>query len=220
VDPNRYLPGVPYNRQQGQLVHIPADPRCAWLSTRPFLDPDSSYLRVFSHQQQEQFSISSFVLQLRSLITGVFSLLLLLLFFPLPLGGLHHSFCAGASWGPRQLVILRTRSRKANQISARVIGHEESAAAVMARPQSPQSNLRQRNVPTKKTAEPAGFAPEVELDKLAKVAAQKGAIDREWDYKIVFAIITALAFVTRFWGISHPNEVVFDEVHFGKVCDL
>ncbi|MCJ1479243.1 hypothetical protein MMC13_007928 [Lambiella insularis] len=38
----------------------------------------------------------------------------------------------------------------------------------------------------------------------------------EWDYKIAFAIITVLAFVTRFWGIGHPNEVVFDEVHFGK----
>jgi dolichyl-phosphate-mannose-protein mannosyltransferase len=37
------------------------------------------------------------------------------------------------------------------------------------------------------------------------------------DYKIGFVIITVLAFLTRFWGISHPNEVVFDEVHFGKV---
>jgi dolichyl-phosphate-mannose-protein mannosyltransferase len=39
----------------------------------------------------------------------------------------------------------------------------------------------------------------------------------EWDYKIAITIITALAFVTRFWGISHPDQVVFDEVHFGKV---
>jgi dolichyl-phosphate-mannose-protein mannosyltransferase len=29
--------------------------------------------------------------------------------------------------------------------------------------------------------------------------------------------MTLLAFVTRFYGISHPNQVVFDEVHFGKV---
>lgn len=27
--------------------------------------------------------------------------------------------------------------------------------------------------------------------------------------------MTALAFATRFWGISHPDSVVFDEVHFG-----
>lgn len=44
--------------------------------------------------------------------------------------------------------------------------------------------------------------------------ANQGA---EWDYKIAIAIITVLAFVTRFWGINHPDQVVFDEVHFGKV---
>jgi len=48
---------------------------------------------------------------------------------------------------------------------------------------------------------------------------QKGkeVVQRDWDYKLALAIITVLAFVTRFWGISHPNQVVFDEVHFGKV---
>ncbi|KAI5782409.1 Dolichyl-phosphate-mannose-protein mannosyltransferase-domain-containing protein, partial [Pyronema domesticum] len=35
-------------------------------------------------------------------------------------------------------------------------------------------------------------------------------------YKIALAVITALAFVTRFHRLGHPNEVVFDEVHFGK----
>lgn len=39
----------------------------------------------------------------------------------------------------------------------------------------------------------------------------------EWDYKVAIAVITLLAFVTRFWGIHHPDQVVFDEVHFGKV---
>jgi dolichyl-phosphate-mannose-protein mannosyltransferase len=39
----------------------------------------------------------------------------------------------------------------------------------------------------------------------------------EWDYKIAIVIITILAFATRFWGIGHPEQVVFDEVHFGKV---
>lgn len=42
-------------------------------------------------------------------------------------------------------------------------------------------------------------------------------VQREWDYKLALVVITILAFVTRFWGISHPNQVVFDEVHFGKV---
>lgn len=33
---------------------------------------------------------------------------------------------------------------------------------------------------------------------------------------IALAIITALAFFTRFYKLDHPNQVVFDEVHFGK----
>lgn len=39
----------------------------------------------------------------------------------------------------------------------------------------------------------------------------------EWDYRLAITIITVLAFITRFYRISHPDEVVFDEVHFGKV---
>lgn len=45
----------------------------------------------------------------------------------------------------------------------------------------------------------------------------KEVVSSEWDYKAALLIITVLAFFTRFWGIGHPNEVVFDEVHFGKV---
>ncbi|TKA36632.1 hypothetical protein B0A54_11875 [Friedmanniomyces endolithicus] len=54
-------------------------------------------------------------------------------------------------------------------------------------------------------------------DKIEQVK-QKGkeVVQRDWDYKLALAVITVLAFVTRFWGISHPNQVVFDEVHFGK----
>ncbi|CAG8739916.1 3780_t:CDS:2, partial [Acaulospora morrowiae] len=33
---------------------------------------------------------------------------------------------------------------------------------------------------------------------------------------IVLTILTILSFATRFYMISHPKEVVFDEVHFGK----
>ena len=87
----------------------------------------------------------------------------------------------------------------------------------MARSSTPQGSLRQRNTPAKPQAEPAGFAPEEELDKLAKATAQRGAVDKERDYQLGLLLITVLAFLTRFWGISHPNEVVFDEVHFGKV---
>ncbi|GAM90974.1 hypothetical protein ANO11243_090210 [Dothideomycetidae sp. 11243] len=43
------------------------------------------------------------------------------------------------------------------------------------------------------------------------------SVKSNWDYKAALAIITVLAFITRFWGITHPNQVVFDEVHFGKL---
>lgn len=55
-------------------------------------------------------------------------------------------------------------------------------------------------------------------EKIAQLKSTgKDVVQRDWDYKLALAVLTALAFVTRFWGISHPNQVVFDEVHFGKV---
>ncbi|QPG99538.1 hypothetical protein C2857_002015 [Epichloe festucae Fl1] len=85
----------------------------------------------------------------------------------------------------------------------------------MVRPQTPPGSLRQRNVGSKKADSPEA-AIEVELDKLAKATAQKNGTTCECDHWVAFSLTTVLAFVTRFWGISHPNEVVFDEVHFGK----
>ncbi|KAH6670776.1 glycosyltransferase family 39 protein [Halenospora varia] len=74
------------------------------------------------------------------------------------------------------------------------------------------------SIPVKaKDASSTGIAAprDAELDALVK-ANLSGKPAVEWDYRIALSIITLLAFVTRFWGISHPNEVVFDEVHFGK----
>jgi hypothetical protein len=72
-----------------------------------------------------------------------------------------------------------------------------------------------------KAKEPAatGIAAlrEPDLDALVKANMEIKAPGVEWNYRIAITLITILAFVTRFWGISHPNEVVFDEVHFGKV---
>ena len=59
-----------------------------------------------------------------------------------------------------------------------------------------------------------------QLNGLVKPEELKSALGSEWDYKLGLAVITTLAFITRFWGIGHPNEVVFDEVHFGKVSYL
>ena len=86
---------------------------------------------------------------------------------------------------------------------------------------SPAGSVRKRkdaNFPVKAKDAPATTvaAPrDSELDALVKANIQKTGV--EWDYRIALSIITLLAFITRFWGISHPNEVVFDEVHFGKV---
>jgi dolichyl-phosphate-mannose-protein mannosyltransferase len=49
------------------------------------------------------------------------------------------------------------------------------------------------------------------------IESSKKVVTSEWDYKLGLLVTTILSFITRFWGISHPNEVVFDEVHFGKV---
>ena len=81
-----------------------------------------------------------------------------------------------------------------------------------------QGSLRQRNVPgSQKKSDGSGTGKETELDSLVKANQKLASPGSEWDHRIALTIITALAFVSRFWGISHPNEVVFDEVHFGKV---
>ena len=83
---------------------------------------------------------------------------------------------------------------------------------------TPQGSVRQRNVAPSAKKNTAVTVSDSELDSFVKANAVAKAASAERDYQITFVIITALAFLTRFWGISHPNEVVFDEVHFGKVC--
>jgi dolichyl-phosphate-mannose-protein mannosyltransferase len=83
---------------------------------------------------------------------------------------------------------------------------------------TPQGSLRQRSVPgssKKKGGAVVGTEPDVVA--VTKPGKKSTTSNSEMSYRIAFAAITALAFVTRFWGINHPNEVVFDEVHFGKV---
>ena len=79
-----------------------------------------------------------------------------------------------------------------------------------------QGNLRQRNPGSKKKSGSPG-PDDVQYDSLIKSNKSVTGGGSELDYKIALAVITVLAFISRFWGISHPNEVVFDEVHFGKV---
>lgn len=88
---------------------------------------------------------------------------------------------------------------------------------------SPAGSVRHRGpaAASKKEKSPSAATLAVPADKgLVKANKGKAAPASEWDYKLALVIITVLAFATRFWGISHPNEVVFDEVHFGKVSKL
>lgn len=89
---------------------------------------------------------------------------------------------------------------------------------------SPSGTVRKRNTKDQKrpVTPNAEAITEKITEKVANVAekvkpykAQKQA--SEWDYKLAISVLTVLAFVTRFWGIRHPDQVVFDEVHFGKV---
>ncbi|KAJ4381967.1 Dolichyl-phosphate-mannose--protein mannosyltransferase 4 [Neurospora sp. IMI 360204] len=80
---------------------------------------------------------------------------------------------------------------------------------------TPDATLRQRNVPASSKQAKNGVSDDVETDKVpnAVAPAKSGS---ELEYKLALGLVTGLAFLTRFWGISHPDEVVFDEVHFGK----
>ncbi|KAI9798906.1 MAG: hypothetical protein M1833_004409 [Piccolia ochrophora] len=87
---------------------------------------------------------------------------------------------------------------------------------------SPPSSVRQRGAGQPKKSPVKDFfvgsnGPSEALDQLAQSAQH--AVKSEWDYKLGLLVITVLAFATRFYGISHPNEVVFDEVHFGKYLE-
>ena len=83
---------------------------------------------------------------------------------------------------------------------------------------SPTNTVRHRGGQSSKKASPAvAAAQEKALDTIAAAQNTLASSQSEWDYKLALVVITGLAFLTRFWGIDHPNEVVFDEVHFGKV---
>jgi len=89
----------------------------------------------------------------------------------------------------------------------------------MAGPSTPQgSSLRQRNVgSSKQSSDGAVSASESSKPTKLPVAAKPANSNAsERDYQIAAVFVTVAAFLTRFWGISHPDQVVFDEVHFGK----
>ncbi|OAL74525.1 mannosyltransferase [Trichophyton violaceum] len=90
---------------------------------------------------------------------------------------------------------------------------------------SPSSSVRHRG--SKKNVDsstpPPAAAPGLKSAE-NKPAAKKGKgrteSSSEWDYRLALVIVTLGAFATRFWKISYPDQVVFDEVHFGKFASL
>ncbi|KAJ5120567.1 Glycosyl transferase family 39 [Penicillium bovifimosum] len=76
---------------------------------------------------------------------------------------------------------------------------------------SPSSSLRKRG--GQKEATTALPSDDGSMTPVAPVPAKQKS---EWDYWLAISILTLLAFATRFYRIDYPNEVVFDEVHFGK----
>ena len=90
-------------------------------------------------------------------------------------------------------------------------------AAASAPDASAHGSLRQRKKGTSPAPAAASSADsQEEISALAKAKA-RAKQPGELDYYVGFAVVTALGFLTRFWGIGHPDQVVFDEVHFGKV---
>ncbi|KAK5174454.1 Dolichyl-phosphate-mannose--protein mannosyltransferase 4 [Saxophila tyrrhenica] len=86
---------------------------------------------------------------------------------------------------------------------------------------SPQGSLRQRGGAKERkratTPQPDGLANGSATESIESIKqGAKQVVKNEWEYKLALGVITVLAFMTRFWGISHPDQVVFDEVHFGK----
>ena len=56
-----------------------------------------------------------------------------------------------------------------------------------------------------------------DLKKLRELEEEaRGFKEPEYKYQVALAAITILAAYTRFYHISIPDKVVFDEVHFGK----
>lgn len=88
-------------------------------------------------------------------------------------------------------------------------------------PDSPPG-VRQRASKKKSASSPAGIASGSEDETIAKTKARDVPVlsskpPSQLGHKLGLVVVTVAAFITRFWKINHPDQVVFDEVHFGKV---
>ena len=79
---------------------------------------------------------------------------------------------------------------------------------------SPASVRNRKKRPTT-PAQDSSTNGDIDILDAAQIRIKKAATT-DWEYKIALAVLSLLGIVTRFYGINHPNQVVFDEVHFGK----
>jgi len=96
--------------------------------------------------------------------------------------------------------------------------------------ESPQLGVRQRTgggAVRKRSKSPVvGSSHHTDDETHAKITKQKNEgtgpykQPSEKGYRVAFALVTIVAFISRFWKINYPDQVVFDEVHFGKVRGL
>ncbi|PSN60833.1 PMT-domain-containing protein [Corynespora cassiicola Philippines] len=126
-------------------------------------------------------------------------------------------FGAGALYGYE--TSYRIPQKKKAEAQKAKKGHFRLKCAKIDHIMSSPAGVRHRGPKDKKR--PTTPNPETATEKVSNVVEKakrdfKPNQGGEWDYKFAIVIITVLAFVTRFWGITHPSQVVFDEVHFGK----
>lgn len=87
---------------------------------------------------------------------------------------------------------------------------------------SDSPGVRQRAPKKKLVSSSIGGGSGSEDEPVVKAEARDVPIlvskpSRQLGHKLALFVVTIAAFITRFWKINHPNQVVFDEVHFGKV---
>lgn len=87
---------------------------------------------------------------------------------------------------------------------------------------SDSPGVRQRAPKKKLVSSSLGSGSGSEDEPIVKAEARNVPIlvskpPRQLGHKLALFVVTVAAFITRFWKINHPNQVVFDEVHFGKV---
>ncbi|KAL0640349.1 Dolichyl-phosphate-mannose--protein mannosyltransferase 4 [Maublancomyces gigas] len=86
---------------------------------------------------------------------------------------------------------------------------------------SDSPGVRQRAPKKKLVSSSLGGGSGSEDEPIVKAEARNVPIlvskpPRQLGHKLALFVVTVAAFITRFWKINHPNQVVFDEVHFGK----